>query len=654
MSRFVAAFGVAFIFAFIGGAIGGTTGESPDALSGFTGATIGMLLAILLAASYDAIRRLSGSSVLLVAGLVTLFLGERMLAAGTARTVVSSLGLVILFGSIGLRGFVMTRSSGRLRQAHLSALAASLAVVLGLVLYGTTLESVVTSLFSDEEGIRRWQGAIGSIWPILVVGGTLPVGAIDRVISLHPMQIPPRIAREATLQALSAGLGIALVFPVNYLASQYEAEKDVAYFRTTKAGAATLGAVSTLPEPVSVTLFYPAGSDVGRELEPYFATLQDASGGMLTVNQVDQALVPELAEELKIRDNGYIVFQAGDSTEKFALNDDLDKAKRKLKKLDESVQKSLLKVARGQRRAYFVVGHGEANFRERDNPLRKLNLFKKILETQNMKLSNLGASEGLANGVPDDADLLIIAAPDKSMLPAEIESIEAFMDGGGKVFLMTDPGGDPMPELMAKLGLTFGEHPLAHATSHLRQTRGPADRILLVTNRYGSHKAVKTLSKAGTTSPLMVPTVLSVEKKDDAPGKVNTLVRSFPDTWPDGNVNRTKDGDEVGKVWDIAVASEGPQESPDAKSWRAVVVGDVNWAADPLIQHSQANQIFAVDAVRWMLGEEALIGETNNEEDVKIQHTRDEDWAWFYLTVIGIPLLVFGFGMLRIRLRGKA
>ena len=79
------------------------------------------------------------------------------------------------------------------------------AAVLGLLLYVTTLESVVTSLFSDDEGISRWQGAIGSIWPILVLCGTLPVGAIDRVISLHPRQIPPRIVREAALQALSAG-----------------------------------------------------------------------------------------------------------------------------------------------------------------------------------------------------------------------------------------------------------------------------------------------------------------------------------------------------------------------------------------------------------------------------------------------------------------
>lgn len=650
MSRLAVAMAGIVGFSILGSLFAAYSVESGQAAASLVGGTAGALLGILLAASVDSIRRLSGSSLLLVAGLFALFIGERILLAGTTRTLASGVGLLIVFGSIGLRALVMARSEGRLRDAHRLAIVSSGAVVVGLLLYATTLESVVTSLFSDEEAITRWQGAIGAIWPILVLCGTLPVAALDWVISLHPRMIPPKIAREAALQALSAGLAVALVFPVNYLASKYEQEKDVAYFRTTRAGAATLGAVGSLSEKVEVTLFYPAGSDVARELVPYFDSLEQASGGMLAYTQVDQALVPAVAEELKIRDNGFVVFRAGESTEKFALDDDLDKAKRKLKKLDESVQKSLLKVARGQRVGYFVTGHGEGNFRQQDNPLRKLNLFKKVLETQNMKLSNLGATEGLANQVPDDADLVILAGPEFPLLPEETQSLLRYVDGGGKLFVMADPGGDPMPELMDRFGLTVGEFPLAHATSHLRQTTGVADRILLVTNRYGSHTAVKTLSKAGTTSPLMVPTVVSVEKRDDAPGKVNALVRSFPDTWPDANNNREQDAGEVGKVWDIAMASEGP-EIEGKEGWRAVVIGDVNWAADPLLQHSQANQIFAVDVVRWMLGEEALIGETTNEEDVKIQHTRDDDWVWFYLTVIGAPLLVFGVGMVRIRLR---
>ena len=163
-----------------------------------------------------------------------------------------------------------------------------------------------------------------------------------------------------------------------------------AYFRTSAAGEATLSVVRTLTQPVKVTLFYPSGSDVGRELDPYFAALVAASEGQITVERVDQALSPEKSEALKIRDNGYVVFEQGDSVEKFKLADDLDKAKRDLRKLDETVQEHLLKVSRGKKNAYFVVGHGEANFREREDLLRKLNLFKTALESQNFKVGNLG------------------------------------------------------------------------------------------------------------------------------------------------------------------------------------------------------------------------------------------------------------------------
>lgn len=615
--------------------------------------TGGFLLVLLIAAGVAAARNLSGSTILFLGGLVALFLGERMFADGPGRMVASGLGVAIVLGSVGLRAYAMSRASGRLQQAHRTALGLTAVAGAGLLLYVVTLDSVAGALMDGDDAIARLQGALGAVWPILVLFGTLPVAAIDRLIALHPTRLPPRAVGETATQWMSAALAIALVFPVNYLAAKHDTEWDVAYFRTTAAGESTLAIVKTLSEPIAVTLFYPSGSDVGREIAPYFATLEAASEGRITVVQRDQALSPELAEELKIRDNGYVVLQQGESTEKFKLTDDLKKAKRDLKKLDETVQEHILKVSKGQRNAYFVVGHGEANFRERDDTFRKLNLFKKVLESQNFKVGNLGVAEGLANAVPDDADLLVIAGPEKPLLPEEIETLSAWLDKGGAMLVMPEVGGDPMPELLGKLGVTVGTAPLANAQAHVAQSRGIGDRILLATNRYGSHASVRTLSKNGTTLAMVTPTVVSVEKAPDATAKVSTLVRTFPDTWPDSTPDRQKGPDEMGKVWDIAVASTGPEEGVDSKTWRAIVIGDVNWAADPVIQFSQANQVFLLDGVRWLVGDDDISGTVNNEEDVKIQHTRDEDWAWFYVTVIAMPLLVLGVGGVFVRMRGR-
>lgn len=593
---------------------------------------------------------LSGSSQLLAAGLLVLFLGERMLGSGTERMVVSGAGMLVVLASIGIRARAMAASDGRLAAAHRLAMGASLVVLGGLALYGLTLESAVSTFFTDDEAIYRWTGTLGALWPILVLTGMVPLFAIDRVIGNHPKIVPPRAVREAATQALAAALAVALVFPVNYLASRHEWTSDVAYFRTTKAGSSSIALVKSLPEPVEAILFFPPGNDVGREVEPYFASLAEASGGMLKVNRVDQALAPDLAEELKVRNNGFVAFRMGDSTEKFKVGEDLKKAKRNLKKLDETAQKNLLKVTRGKRHAYFVVGHGEANYREREDTLRKLALFKKVLESQNYKAHNLGAAEGLANTVPADADLVVLAAPEKPLLPEETESLKTYLDQGGAMLVMTDLKADPMADLLGHMGVSAGTHPLAHAKAHIRQTRGPNDRILLATNRYGSHKAVRTLSKNGTTMQIILPAAVKLEKAETVPGKVHTLVRSFPDTWEDLDNDRQKDPEEAGAVFDLAMAVTGP-EAGEEKPWRAVVVGDVNWASDPVIQASQGNQLLLLDGVRWLVGDDDLAGEVSNEEDVKIQHTKGQDWIWFYLTVLAMPLLVFGFGAVSIMRR---
>jgi hypothetical protein len=52
-----------------------------------------------------------------------------------------------------------------------------------------------------------------------------------------------------------------------------------------------------------------------------------------------------------------------------------------------------------------------------------------------------------------------------------------------------------------------------------------------------------------------------------------------------------------------------------------------------------------------LVGTESLTGTTENEEDVKIEHTKGGQATWFYLTVLCVPLLVLGAGAVRIRLR---
>ncbi|MCA9639755.1 MAG: LPXTG cell wall anchor domain-containing protein, partial [Myxococcales bacterium] len=73
--------------------------------------------------------------------------------------------------------------------------------------------------------------------------------------------------------------------------------------------------------------------------------------------------------------------------------------------------------------------------------------------------------------------------------------------------------------------------------------------------------------------------------------------------------------------------------------------------SDFVMAKSPTNQLMFVDVVRWLGGEESFAGEISSEEDHPIEHTKKGDTIWFYATILGVPMLVLGLGLLLSRRR---
>ncbi len=594
------------------------------------------------------------------AGFGVTFLGERIFADTAAHWGLTSLGVVGVLVAVGLRGFTMAQEQDPERKrAQRSALLAGLVGVVALAMYASTLPFFTDMLGLNEDGAARWYGAVTSLWAIVWLLGAGPVVFLERALAADPVMLPRDAAGHAVRSGVGTALALALVVPVNYLASHHSFEYDYAYFRTTRAGTASQALVKNLPEPVEATLFFAPGSAVREKAEPYFKELASASGGRFSYSVVDQAADPATAEAKAIRENGWITFTSGDLTEKFKLGTELDKAKRDLKKLDETAQKHLLKLAKGERTAYLLVGHGEASAKERDNPMRKLNEFKKVLQNQHFKVKDFGVAEGSTSAIPDDASLLIIAAPEKPLHPEEEAVITEYVKRGGALWVLAEPipqrllGENPHPlaGVLASLGLQTQNLPLVNATTFFSQRRGVLDRVMLITNRFGSHESTRALQRRSSEVGILIPTAMALtEREGEKIGKVTSILKSMPDTWEDANGNLQLDNGEEGKIHDLAFAIEGT----DGAGHRIVVIGDVTAFSDNVIQFSQGNEQLAQDVLRWLVKDEDLAGNTESEEDVKIQHSRDEDVYWFYGTIFFFPLGILGFGFLIITLRRRA
>ncbi|MFC1643441.1 hypothetical protein ACFL5O_12300, partial [Myxococcota bacterium] len=92
--------------------------------------------------------------------------------------------------------------------------------------------------------------------------------------------------------------------------------------------------------------------------------------------------------------------------------------------------------------------------------------------------------------------------------------------------------------------------------------------------------------------------------------------------------------------------SEAEPDTPQKpKEMRAFVVADAGAFSDLALGNVLGNQVLLVDAVRWLAGEESFAGQTNVEEDLRIEHTKQQDLAWYYSTIMGAPALILGLGI---------
>jgi hypothetical protein len=518
----------------------------------------------------------------------------------------------------------------------------------------------------SEDGESRLVVALSALWPIIWLAGTLPFVAIDRALAESPVAVVPARVRELSLGWLSAAFALAMLFPLNFIASDTNERWELGYFKTAEPGTATMSVIGSLEVPVTAYLFFPAASDVTEEVQVYFDQLE---GGNLTVEYVDHALDPELAKDLKVRSNGYIVLVRGEGDDRqiepIKVGEDFDSARRTLKKLDGEVYEALLKVARGPRVAYITVGHGEMYYSSDLSPDRKINDLKKVLRQLNFNVKELGLTDGLASEIPEDATVVFVLSPESALLKEEIAALNAYRERGGAMLIALDPGGPELTDLLTPVGVGYDPRAtLAIDANFIPLYNGPLDRVNLATNKFSSHASVTTLSRNSKAAFVITPAAGVIEKLEPTVGKNNTTMRTLANAWADYNSNlkfdatlpapaegETSPGAEERKEWPLAIAASGP--STGEQEFRVVVTADATWISDFLLLQNKGNAQLLVDSLAWLINDESSAGTVNDEKDVKIQHTKEGPGWIFYSTTFLLPLLLLVGGLARVRMRQK-
>jgi hypothetical protein len=634
-----------------------------------------------------------------IGGLVLLYIGERVIVAeDKLRMVVSALGIAFVLMTTVVRFLPQYRGTGD--RASIERLLGWLSVagLLGVIVYFASTSFGLEHLgIADLEAKARGRAEtlLFIAWVILIAISVLPMCFAEA--ALYPMRTATHLESRRVKAAAASGLALALAGAYCSLfvfaAGQTKAQVDYSYFKTSEPGSSTRKMIESFSgEPLKITAFFPDVSDVRGEVTAY---LTDLTQGVPNVelSVVDRYLEPKLAKDLKVFSDGTIVFAKGDQQKTLTVGAEMQAARPKLKKLDKDVQEQLYKLLRSRRVAYLTVGHGEMNGATAEDKAkgRAADIFQEILRSQNYQIRSLGLGQGLGREVPDDAEVVIILGPTEPFAGEELDSLKRYAARGGHLLIALDadsvtndmpsatgpteqaavaPAGATAPTVAEKglddlaqvVGLDYSTALLANDSHHVRRRANNSDRALLISNRFSSHASVSTLSRNATRAAILFARTGSLVAAPNTDVKVDMAVRAMGGTFADTNQNYEYDKDEKKDTYNLvaavskavpAAAGQAPPpadaEKKDgadaAKEMRAFVIADADSMSDLLMSNFGPNRLLLMDAIRWLGGEDSFAGEVNDEEDVRIEHSKQKDLAWFYSTIVGMPALVLGLGL---------
>jgi hypothetical protein len=251
------------------------------------------------------------------------------------------------------------------------------------------------------------------------------------------------------------------------------------------------------------------------------------------------------------------------------------------------------------------------------------------------------------DAIPGDCAVTVDAGPRTTYLPAESAALEAYLRQGGSLLLMYDLGFVLEPrleKLMLTLGVRFQQAVIVDPQSHYS-----TDPEMVAVTAYERHPITKNVAFT------FYPGVRPLELLPPAAGiRTFALISSSAESYtkPVAAVAQRQLAPErppaavQGKpqAHAFAAAIEGTLPLPDSRPFRAVVIGDSDFASNSFLPY-MSNSDLALSMVRWLAREENNTAIASRiPVPAMILLTKRQMQEIFLVVEVLLPLLVIALG----------
>ena len=492
---------------------------------------------------------------------------------------------------------------------------------------------------------------------------------------------PPLSAlrRERRTQSINQWLFLPilvfLLLGVNYISWRHYRRADFSLNQFQKLSGQTLNLLSHLPGEVTLTAFLApeadaTGSLIQEDVQKLLEEYKYKGGGKVKVELVQPYLdfqaAQKLAEKFKLTSNENVVLvQYGERSRilKVAEMAEIDPgammtggaARVKSFAAEEKISSAISGLVQGKpAKVYVTAGSGEYNLISSDKDPAGYSLLAARMASQNVELLPLKLGE--QEGVPADADAVMVAGPKFAFPAPSVAALQAYLGKPGRLLLLLDPGAPTGLEgILAEQGVVVDADKIFRKVAMLTSgglTQGVNEET--VGTRFSGHPAIRWVENVGgslrfgasrsiTIKPVVVANPVKAEML------VETSDRYWAKSWPlaGGKKSDFVEGDDRKGPFVVAAAVDGSvpgDKGKESPALRAVVVGSASAFANQNISPLEVD--FMVNAVQWVLGRSDALGiSPKTPKDFSVSLDDGQQRMIMLSTLLGIPAVtgILGF-----------
>ncbi len=424
---------------------------------------------------------------------------------------------------------------------------------------------------------------------------------------------------------LTSALWLYIIIAAGLLSLRYNQQYDWTTNNRNSLTKTSQTLLATLEEPITATAWVYPSADTRREISARFAPyLREKDNFTLTFR--DPASDPQAVRTLGIQESGEVVVEYQGRREKLSVLSEPD-ISAALQRLSQSQQAHVV----------FVGGHGERDLA--DSGQSGYTKLATLLTQKGLRISTLSVA---TQSLPDDTDLVVIAAPQRALMAGEISTLLGYLQAGGNVLLLGDPGLPVAEALHDELGLKFVDGTLIYQDY---ETLGSGHPAMALVADYPDHPLTRSLTDLSAFAG--AAGLISMVNSDwSSTALFNSVQRSWLETGPMGTRLEFDQAEDLAGPVSFGFALERGMQ-------RAVVVADSDFLANGYLTQV-GNRPLAVALFQWLVGRDQHIA-------IDLPPAPDASLALSPLTtsvlaivfVLLLPLAFLTTGMLRWWLRRR-